>query len=89
MTRSDPGAVHLHSVGCTAEIRQISRQEDGMLNIVAKGKASAVRICAILDLVATLAAVLYSKGNLQLHQLRMSLHLQIQLDTDTIPSNRI
>ena len=37
MTRSDPGAVHLHSVGCTAEIRQISRQEDGMLNIVAKG----------------------------------------------------
>jgi Lon protease-like protein len=24
-------------VGCTAEIRQISRQDDGMLNIVAKG----------------------------------------------------
>jgi len=37
MTRSDPGAVHLHSVGCTAEIRQISRQDDAMLNIVAKG----------------------------------------------------
>lgn len=37
MTRSDPGAVHLHSVGCTAEIRQISRQDDVMLNIVAKG----------------------------------------------------
>ena len=37
MTRSDPGAVHLHSVGCTAEIRQISRQDDAMLTIVAKG----------------------------------------------------
>ena len=37
MTRSDPGAVQLHSVGCTAEIRQIKRQDDGVLNIVAKG----------------------------------------------------
>ena len=32
-----PGAVHLHSVGCTAELRQTSRQDDAMLNIVAKG----------------------------------------------------
>lgn len=37
MTRSDPGAVQLHSVGCTAEVRQIKRQDDGVLNIVAKG----------------------------------------------------
>ena len=37
MTCSDPGAYRLHSVGCTAEIRQIKRQDDGVLNIVAKG----------------------------------------------------
>ena len=38
MTRSDPGAVTLHSVGCTAEVRQIKHQDDGVLNIVAKGE---------------------------------------------------
>ena len=38
MTRSDPGAMHLHSVGCTAEIRQVYRQETGALSIVAKGE---------------------------------------------------
>lgn len=39
MTRSDPGAVQLHSIGCTAEVRQIKRQDDGVLNIVAKGRS--------------------------------------------------
>ena len=38
MTRSDPGAMHLHSVGCTAEIRQVNRQEGGALSVIAKGK---------------------------------------------------
>ncbi|KAL3153029.1 hypothetical protein ABBQ38_012053 [Trebouxia sp. C0009 RCD-2024] len=37
MSRSDPGAMHLHTVGCTAEIRQVHRQEGGALSIVAKG----------------------------------------------------
>ena len=43
MTRSDPGAYRLHSVGCTAEIRQIKRQDDGVLNILAKG--APVQLC--------------------------------------------
>ena len=46
MTRSDPGAMHLHSVGCTAEIRQVNRQEyqeGGALSIVAKGTSEGGR----------------------------------------------
>ena len=45
MTRSDPGAMHLHSVGCTAEIRQVNRQEGGTLSVVAKGNNKLRRLC--------------------------------------------
>ena len=39
--------VHVHSVGCTAEMHQISQQEDGMLIVVSKGLSHYSHACLL------------------------------------------
>ena len=93
MTRSDPGAMHLHSVGCTAEIRQISRQEDNTMSVVAKGAASLM--CSVAHRrQITIARVTASsmQAVTQLNpaaaQSGHSLALQLMADAPSIAANR-